>query len=131
MSEDEKKNEGQCCCCKCWKTIFIAIALLAIGYAFGHCGAMRHRGCCMKGDGHGMKACWDRDGGEREGSWGNKACQGDKAYGEKKEYGEKKGWFGHKEGCTCPKCMKKAGGPADPNKTGCPMAGKDMGKDKK
>jgi alpha-L-fucosidase len=31
MSEDEKKNEGQsCCCCECWKIIFIAIAVMAI-----------------------------------------------------------------------------------------------------
>lgn len=64
MSENEKKNEGQsCCCCKCWKTIFIAIALLAIGAVFGHVMTIRHHCCPMRGpggDGYGMKSCWDR-----------------------------------------------------------------------
>lgn len=117
MSETEKKDEGQkCCCCQCWKTIFIAIALLAIGAVFGHVMTMRH--CCpmMMGPwgGHGMKACWDRGEREREGGWENK-CQG-----EKEVCGKEKGWFGHKATC-----------PSEPNKASCPMMEKKAGKPEK
>jgi hypothetical protein len=136
MSETEKKDEGQkCCCCQCWKTIFIAIALLAIGAAFGHVMTMKH--CCPMmmgpwGGGHGMKACWDRGEREREGSWENK-CQG-----EKEVCGKEKGWFGHKAdmgkckpGCTCPMCTKKAASLSEPDKASCPMMEKKAGKPEK
>jgi hypothetical protein len=118
MSEDEKKNEGQsCCCCKCWKIIFITIALLAIGAVIGHVMTMRHhcrnmRGLC--GDGYSMKARWDRGDKEREGSSEHKAVAGM-----------------CKPGCTCPVCSKKAAGLSDPNKAGCPMMGKKEGKSEK
>jgi len=137
MSENEKKNEGQsCCCCKCWKTIFIAIALLAIGAVFGHVMTVRHPRCPMMmgpgGDGYGMKACWDRGDREREGSFEHKFRGG------KEVYGEQKGWFGHKAdtgkhkpGCTCPICSKKAAYLSDPNKASCPMMDKKEGKSKK
>ena len=115
MNENEKKNEGQnCCCCKCWGKIFITIALLAIGAVIGHIMTMRHhcghmRGLC--GDGYGMKACWDR--GERE-------CEGSS---------ERKAMC--KPGCTCPKCSKKAAGLSDPNKACCPMMDKKEAEPKK
>jgi hypothetical protein len=120
MSEDEKKNEGQsCCCCKCWKIIFITIALLAIGAVIGHVMTMRHhcrqmRGLC--GDGYCMKARWDRGDRECEGSSEHKAVTGM-----------------CKPGCTCPKCSKKAAGLSDPNKAkaGCPMMDKKEGKSEK
>ena len=116
MNENEKKNEGQnCCCCKCWGKIFITIALLIIGAVIGHIMTMKHcchmRGLC--GDGYGMKACWDRGDRGRESGL------------------EQKGWFGHKDdmgkcqpGCTCPKCSKKAACLPEPNKAGCPMMDK-------
>jgi hypothetical protein len=137
MSENEKKNEGQsCCCCKCWKTIFIAIALLAIGAVIGHVMSMRHPRCPMMmgpgGDGYGMKACWDReDDREREGM--------EHKFREGKEIrGEQEGWFGnkddagkHKPGCTCPMCSKKAASLSEPNKASCPMMDKKEGKSEK
>jgi hypothetical protein len=134
MSETEKKDEGQkCCCCQCWKTIFIAIALLAIGAAFGHVMTMK---CCPMmgpwGGGHGMKACWDRGEREREGSLENKFRGG------KEVCGEKEGWFGHKAdtgkhkpGCTCPMCSQKGAFLPDPNKASCPMMERKAGKSKK
>jgi hypothetical protein len=121
MSENENKNEGQsCCCCKCWKTIFITIALLAIGAVFGHVMTVKHH-CGMMGGPGGccMKACWDKDkdGMEHHGMWGHKplppAC---------------------KPGCMCPVCSKKKSCCApvsDPNKPVCPMTEKGQGKDKK
>jgi hypothetical protein len=136
MSETEKKDEGQkCCCCQCWKTIFIAIALLAIGAVFGHVMTMRH--CCPMmmgpcGDNHGMKAFWDRGDREREGGWENKF------QGEKEVRGEQKGWFGHKAdmgkhkpGCTCPMCSQKGAGLSEPDKAKCPMMEKKEGKSEK
>jgi hypothetical protein len=136
MSENEKKNEGQSCCCKCWKAIFITIALLAIGAVFGHVMTMRHL-CRPKmmmgpGGGYGMKARWDRGGREREGGFEHKFR------GEKEVRGEQEGWFGHKAdtgkhkpGCTCPICSKKAASLSEPNKASCPMMGKKEGKSKK
>jgi hypothetical protein len=110
MSEDEKKNEGhKCCCCQCWKTIFIAIALLAIGAAIGHIMTMHHQRCGMMGcgDGYGMKACQER--GERE-------CEGSS---------ECKAMSGKcQPGCKCPMCSKKAASSAEPNKAKCPMTDK-------
>jgi hypothetical protein len=128
MSETEKKDEGQkCCCCQCWKTIFIAIALLAIGAAFGHVMTMK---CCPMmgpwGGGHGMKACWDRGEREREGGWEHKFQE------EKEVRGEQKGWFGHKAdtGKYKPGSMKGAG-LSEPDKASCPMMGKKEGKSEK
>jgi hypothetical protein len=136
MSENEKKHESQsCCCCQSWKAIFIALALLAIGAAFGHVMTMKH--CCPMmmgrcGDNHSMKAFWDRGEREREGGWENK-CQGEKEF-----RGEQKGWFEHradtgkhKPGCTCPMCSQKGAWLPDPNKAGCPMMDKKAGKSKK
>ena len=112
MSDEEKKHEG-CCCCKCWKTIFITLALLIIGAIFGHAMAMKHHGGMMRRPcgGWEMKACWDRDGAEHHGRWG---C--------KDEMGM------HKPGCMCPMCCKRAAFLADPNKASCPMPGKEQGK---
>lgn len=135
MSEDEKKNEGQSCCCKCWKAIFIAIALLAIGAAFGHLMAMKHHCRHMRGPrgyGYGMKAFWDRDGKERQGSpeykahWGKKVCgERNDAFGRRAEAGK------CKPGCTCPICSKKAARSSEPNKTGCLMMDKKESKSDK
>ena len=136
MSETEKKDEGQkCCCYQCFKAIFMAIVLLAIGAVFGHAAAMRHCRSMMMGPwggGHGMKACWDRGEREREGGWENKF------QGEKEFRGEQKGWFGHKAdmgkckpGCTCPKCSKKGAGLSEPDKASCPMMEKKEGKPEK
>ena len=116
MSENEKKHESQsCCCCQSWKAIFIAIALLAIGAAFGHVMTMK---CCPMmgpwGGGHGMKACWDRGEREREGGWEHKF------QGEKEFRGEQKGWFEH-----------KAASLSEPNKASCPMMEKKAGKPEK
>jgi hypothetical protein len=135
MSENEKKDEGQkCCCCQCWKAIFIAIALLAIGAVFGHVMTMK---CCPKmmmgpGGGYGMKACWDRGDREREGSFEHKFR------GEKEVRGEQEGQFEHKAemgkhkpGCTCPMCSKKGASLSEPNKGSCPMMGKKEGKSEK
>ena len=134
MSENEKKNEGQsCCCCQCWKAIFIAIALLAIGAVFGHVMTMK---CCPMmgpcGDGHGMKACWDRGEREREGGWEHKFRGGKEVCGEKEEWFEHKTDFGKcKPGCTCPMCSKKGAFLPEPNKASCPMMDKKEGKSKK
>jgi len=131
MSENEKKNEGQkCCCCQCWKAIFIAIALLAIGAAFGHVMTMK---CCPMmgpwGGGHGMKACWDRgerERREREGGWEDK-CQGEKEF-----RGEQKGWFGHKDDTgKCKPGSMKGASLSEPGKASCPMMGKKEGKPEK
>jgi hypothetical protein len=134
MSETEKKNEGQkCCCCQCFKAIVMAIVLLVIGAAFGHVMTMK---CCPMmgpwGSSHGMKACWDRGDREREGGWEHKF------QGEKEARGEQKGWFGHKAdmgkckpGCTCPMCSQKGAFLPDPNKASCPMMDKKAGKSKK
>ena len=135
MSENEKKNEGQsCCCCKCWKTIFIAIALLAIGAVFGHVMTVRHPCCPMRGpcgDGYGMKSCWVGGDREREG-------MEHKFRGGKGVRGEQEGWFGDKDdtgkckpGCTCPMCSKKAACLSDPNKASCPMMDKKGDKPEK
>jgi hypothetical protein len=138
MSENEKKNEGQsCCCCKCWKAIFIAIALLAIGAVFGHKMSMKHPCCHMRGlrgDDYGMKSCWDRGDREREGSSEHKFLEEKEVSGEREE----KGWFGHKAdtgkhklGCTCPMCSKKAAGLSEPDKASCPMMDKEEGESEK
>ena len=121
MNENEKKNEGQnCCCCKCWGKIFITIALLAIGAVFGHLMTMKHHCGHMKGlwgDGHGMKACWDRDDREREGGFEHKFRERE----EKEDYDEHEGksWFGHKADLS------------EPNKANCPMMDKKEGKSEK
>ena len=130
MSENEKKNEGQrCCCCQCWKAIFIAIALLAIGAVFGHVMTMRHHCCHMRGpcgDSYGMKACWDRGEREREGGWENKFR------GEKEGRGEQKGWFGHKADTgKCKPGSMKGAGLSEPDKASCPMTDKKEGKSEK
>ncbi len=132
MSENEKHESRSCCCCQSWKAIFIAITFIAIGAAFGHIITMIHMGhCChMRGPcGDGMRACWDRDGRERECSFERKFRGEDR--------GEENGWFEHKTdagkckpGCTCPMCLKKAG-LSEPNKPGCPMMDKKEGKPKK
>jgi hypothetical protein len=137
MSENEKKNEGQsCCCCKCWGKIFITIALLAIGAVIGHVMTMRHHCCHMRGlcGGYGREACWDRGEREHEGSFEHKFRWEKEGRGEREE----KGWFGHKAdtgkckpGCTCPICSKKAASLSEPNKASCPMMGKKEGKSKK
>jgi hypothetical protein len=134
MSEEEKKHNG-CCCCQSWKAIFIALTLLIIGAIFGHVMTMQQfrgpmRGPC--GDRHGMKACWDRDGREREGGWEHKFRGGREACG------EREGLSGHKDdtgkcqpGCTCPMCSKKAARLSEPNKAGCPMMDKKEGASEK
>jgi hypothetical protein len=113
MTDEEKKHDSCCCCCKCWKIIFITLALLIIGAIFGHAMTMKGH-CCMMGGpggGWGMKACWDKDGAEHHGWWGHK-----------EEMGK------HQPGCMCPMCYKKSACPAEPNKAGCPMMGKEQGK---
>jgi hypothetical protein len=131
MNENEKKNEGQnCCCCKCWGKIFITIALLIIGAVIGHIMTMRHHCCHMRGlcgAGYGMRACWDRGEREREGGFEHKFPWGKEFRGEREE----KGWFGHKDdmgkcqpGCTCPRCSAKAACLPEPNKAGCTMMDK-------
>jgi len=137
MSENEKKHEGQsCCCCQCWKAIFIAIALLAIGAVIGHVMTMRHPCCHMRGlcGGYDMRACWDRGDREREGGFEHKFRWEKEGRGEREE----KGWFEHKAdtgkhkpGCTCPMCSKKAASLSDPNKASYPMMDKKEGKSKK
>jgi hypothetical protein len=124
MSEVDK-NEVQNIC---WKTIFIAIALLLIGAAIGHVMTIK---CCPMmmgpwGGGHSMKACWDREGMGRECNWEHKF------QGEKQVRGEQKGWFGHKAeiGKFKPGPMKGAG-LSEPDKAGCPMMGKKEGKPEK
>ncbi|MFZ0034734.1 MAG: hypothetical protein WAK60_07090 [Sedimentisphaerales bacterium] len=129
MSENEKKDEGQkCCCCQCWKVIFIAIALLAIGAVFGHVMTMKCLGghhMMGPGGGHGMKACWDRGNMEREGCWEHKFRGGKEVCGEQEEQFEHKAEMGKcKPGCTCPKCSKKGACLSEPNKASCPMMDK-------
>ena len=123
MTENEKKNEGQnCCCCKCWGKIFITIALLAIGAVIGHLMTMKHHCGHMRGlwgDGHGMKACWDRGEREREGGFEHK-FRGEREEKEFRGEHEEKGWFGH-----------KAAGLSEPNKANCPMMDKKEGKSEK
>jgi hypothetical protein len=130
MSENEKKNEGQkCCCCKCWGRIFITIALLAIGAVIGHVMTMRHHcGHHMRelcGGGYGREACWYRGEGEREGGFEHKFREEKEVRGEREE----KGWFGHKSDMG--KCPQKAAELSEPNKAGCPMTGKKEGKEGK
>jgi hypothetical protein len=118
---DVDKNEVQNIC---WKTIFIAIALLAIGAVFGHVMTMK---CCPMmmgpwGDGHhGMKACWDKGERECKGMWEHK-CRG-----EKEICGKEKGWFEQRvhtgkcePNCTYPKCSGKEADLSEPSKA-CPM----------
>ena len=128
MSEDEKKD-GKCCCCQCFKAIFMAIVLLTIGAIFGHAAAMRHcRSMMGPWGGHGMKAYCERGERERECGWENKF------EGEKEICSKEKGWFGHKEckpGCTCPMCTKMRACMQEPNKPVCPMMGKKEGKPEK
>jgi hypothetical protein len=125
MSEDEKKNEGQkrCCCCQCFKAIFMAIVLLVIGAAIGH--VMTIKCCPMMGHlgGHGMKTCWDRGEMGRECGLENKFEEGKEICSK-----EKGGWFGQKDdfgkckpGCTCPRCTKMRASMQEPNKPVCPM----------
>ncbi len=139
MNENEKKNEGQnCCCCKCWGKIFITIALLIIGAVIGHIMTMKHHCCHMRGlcDSHGMKAFWDKGDRDSEGGFEHKFRERE----EKEDYDEHEGksWFGHKDdmgkcqpGCTCPRCCKKAAGLSEPNKANCPMMDKKDDKSKK
>lgn len=131
MSETEKKDEGQkCCCCECFKAIFMAIVLLAIGAAIGHVMTVKHcRPMMGPWGGHGMKMCCDKGGMERERGMANEMR------GEKKVCGKDKGWFGQKAdkgkckpGCTCPKCSKKGAFMSEPEKGKCPMTGKKEGK---
>ena len=146
MSENEKKHEGQsCCCCQSWKAIFIAIAFMAIGAVIGHIMTMMHQCCRMMamnhpycqmmpmrhqcchimrepyGGDYGREIWRERGEREREGKFEHKFQEGK----------EQKGWFGHKSdrgkhqpGCTCPICSKKAAGLPEPNKAGCPMKDK-------
>jgi len=112
MTDEEKKHDD--CCCKCWKKIFITLALLIIGAMIGHVMTMKHHCRVMKWPcgGREMKACWDRDSAEHHGR-----CR------DKDEMGM------HKPGCMCPTCCKeRAASHADPNKAGCPMIGKEQGK---
>ena len=132
MSENEKKHESQsCCCCQSWKAIFIALALLAIGAAFGHVMTMRH--CCPMmmgpcGDNYGMKAFWDRGEREREGGWEHKFRGEKEGRGEREE----KGWFGHKADTgKCKPSSMKGASLSEPNKANCPMMDKKAGKSKK
>jgi len=108
MSDEEKKHDG--CCCKCWKKIFITLALLIIGAIFGHAMTMKHHGGMMRQPccGWEMKACWDRDGGEHHGKWGHKDMMSM-----------------HKQDCMCPMCCKRAAFTADPNKVSCPLMEKE------
>ncbi|MFA5252979.1 MAG: hypothetical protein WC454_10410 [Phycisphaerae bacterium] len=134
MSETEKKDEGQkCCCCQCFKAIVLAIVLLVIGAAIGHVLTMK---CCPMmgpwGGSHGMKMCSDKGGMERE------CCLEHKMRGEKEVCGKDKGWLGQKAdagkckpGCTCPMCSKKGADLSEPDKSKCPMAGKKEGKPEK
>lgn len=108
MSDEEKKHDS--CCCKCWKKIFITLALLIIGAIFGHAMAMRHHGGMRWPCGREMKSCWDREGAEHHGKWGHK---------DEMQM--------HKPGCMCPMCCKKAAAPAEPNKASCPMMEKGQG----
>jgi hypothetical protein len=112
----------------CWKAIFIAIALLAIGAVFGHVMTIK---CCPMmvgpwGGGPGMKACWDRGDRECKGAWEHKFEGG------KEIRGEQKGWFGHKAemGKCKPGSMKEAS-LSEPDKASCPMIEKKAGKPKK
>jgi hypothetical protein len=112
--EDEKKS----CCYECFKAIFMAIVLLAIGAIFGYGAAMRHCRLMMgPWGGHHMKACWERCEREREGGWENKCIEERGVCGK-----EKGGWFGHKkdveESKPCP--MKGADLP-EPEKGSYPM----------
>jgi len=40
--------------------------------------------------------------------------------------GDRDGMGMHKPGCMCPMCCKRPAPPADPNKVGCPMMGKEQ-----
>lgn len=122
MSEDERKSEIQS---QCWKTIFIAIALLAIGAVLGHLATVR---CCqMTGrcGGYGMRACWD--GGRLEGQreFGHRFGGGKKVCDKQGDWVECKGKMEKsKPGREHPKCSKKAGSLSEQKKGVCPMAEK-------
>jgi hypothetical protein len=127
MSENEKKHDGQnCCCCQSWKAIFIAIAFMVIGAVLGHMLTMMHR-CChmhMHGDNYGMRVCQDKGPMECKGGFENNCRQG-------KESENKADMGKCKPGCTCPKCSKKAASLSDPNKAACPKMDKNKGKVRK
>jgi hypothetical protein len=122
MSEDEKKSGIQkCIACECFKAIFMAIVLLAIGAIFGYGAAMRQcrlmMGPC---GGPGVKACWDKSERECKDIW--------KFEREKGICDKGKAWFINKDdfgkckpGCTCPKCTKISACMQEPNKPVCPM----------
>jgi hypothetical protein len=123
---DVDKNEVQNIC---WKTIFIAIALLAIGAVFGHVMTVAMMG---PWGGPGMKACWAKGDRECKGMWEHK-CRGGKEI-----CGKEKCWFGQKDdmgkckpGCTCPKCTKMRACMEEPNKPVCPTMEKRAGKPEK
>jgi hypothetical protein len=118
MAENEIKPEKQNCCCGCWKYILIAIIFLAIGFFAGHFVTMHHHWHHMKGF-DGMKACWHHD--------RDRECCEHKCMKEKEECQEHKGCSEHKadmdkckQGCTCPKCAKKAASVSEPNKPASP-----------
>ena len=121
MSETEKKDEGQkCYSCECFKAIFMAIVLLAIGAAIGHVMTVKHCRPMMGPWGsHGMKTCWNKGGMERECGMANKMRE------EKKVCGKDKGWFGQKadKGKCKPGSMRGIDS-SEPDKAGCPMNGK-------
>jgi hypothetical protein len=131
MSEDDRKSGIQS---QCWKTIFIAIALLAIGAVIGHLLTVRCPHCRMMGrcgDGYGMKAPWGKGGPTGRCEFGDKL-----GYGRK--FCDKQGkWTGCREkmgmckpGCTCPKCSKKGACLSEDKKGVCPMMDKKMVKTK-
>lgn len=130
MSEDEKKSEIQN---QCWKTIFIAIALLAIGAVLGHLATVR---CCWMmgrcGGGYGMRACWDKGRMESQCEFGHRFG------GKKKVYDKQGNWVGHKEkmgkgkpGRAYPKCSKKATSLPEQKKAVCPVVEKKAEESKK
>jgi hypothetical protein len=120
MSEVDKNDVQNIC----WKTIFIAIVLLAIGAVFGH--VMTMKLCCPMigpwGGGHSMKACWDKE------RMGHKCDWEHKFQREKEVGGKEKGWFGHKADTgKCKPGSMKGAGPSEP----CPMMEKKAGKPEK
>ena len=121
---DKRQVEGIC-----WRTVLIAVVLMAIGAGIGHIATVRH--CMMMGrcGDYGMKTCWNK-------GWGAGSCDKQWQSGCKKEMGmckpgctcpkcsQKAAMC--KPGCTCPKCLKKkAECKSDPNKAGCPMSGEE------
>ena len=120
MSENEKKNENQSCCCNCWKYLLIAILFLIAGIVVGRVLTMHHHWHHMK-QSCGIKAYWHGHDRERE-------CREREYMKEKEGCGEHKYCSTHKAdmekckpGCTCPKCAKKTASLSEPNKAGSAM----------